>query len=115
MPKLTAQIEEIERKMEQHRNRLKDLKSKATKQKRKDDARRKLLYGVAYLAGLETLSDDARKRSLARVEAHITRPKDRAFLGLEQLPNDETSQKKINSGKTEHTPELPFKIPETDT
>ncbi|KKM03338.1 hypothetical protein LCGC14_1775420 [marine sediment metagenome] len=115
MPKLTAQIEEIELKMEQHRNRLKDLKSRATKQKRKDDARRKLLYGAAYLAGLETLSDDARKRSLARVEAYITRPKDRAFLGLERLPNDETLYKDDNSGKATHTPELPFEIPQANT
>ncbi|KII18042.1 hypothetical protein [Phaeobacter sp. S60] len=115
MPKIDEQIEAIEKKSEQLRNRLRDLKAQATKQERKNEARRKLLYGAAYLAGLKTLSDDARRRSLARVEAHITRSKDRAFLGLERLPNDETSQKNDNSEKATHTPELPFEIPETHT
>ena len=82
MPKIDEQIAEIEKKMEQHRNRLKDLKAQATKQERKDDTRRKLLYGAAYLAGLETLSIEAQRRSLKRVELNIMRPKDREFLGL---------------------------------
>lgn len=88
MPNIDEKIEAIEKKSEQLRNRLRDLKAQATKQERKNEARRKLLYGAAYLAGLETLSDDARRRSLARVEAHITRPKDRAFLGLQPLDED---------------------------
>ena len=39
MPKIVAQIAEIETKMEQQRQRLRDLKARATKQERKDDAR----------------------------------------------------------------------------
>ncbi|MDE4272741.1 hypothetical protein PXK58_01980 [Phaeobacter gallaeciensis] len=107
MPRIDEQIDAIEKKMAQHRNRLRDLKAQATKQERKDDARRKLLYGAAYLAGLETLSDDARRRSLARVEAHITRPNDRVFLGLPALPQDESVSEKTGNNSDE-TPGLPF-------
>ncbi|MGR3604014.1 hypothetical protein [Sulfitobacter sp.] len=107
MPKVDDRIAAMEKKMEQDRNRLRDLKAQATKQERKDDARRKLLYGAAYLAGLETLSEDARRRSLARVEAHITRPKDRVFLGLPPLGLENASLKKPSDGQDE-TPGLPF-------
>ena len=82
MPKIDEQIADIEKKMEQHRNRLRDLKSQATKRERKEDTRRKILYGAAYLVSLDTLSEDARRRSLTRVEAQMTRPSDRQFLGL---------------------------------
>lgn len=82
MPKIDEQIEAIELKMEQHRNRLRDLKAQATKQERRDDARRKLLYGAAYLIALEALPKDKQRRSHERIEAHITRAKDREFLGL---------------------------------
>ncbi|MEP1592346.1 hypothetical protein [Sulfitobacter sp.] len=107
MPKVDDRIAAMEKKMEQDRSRLRDLKAQATKQERKDDARRKLLYGAAYLAGLETLSEDARKRSLARVEAHVTRPKDRIFLGLRTMSEDsaETETSLLNSN---WTPNLPF-------
>ena len=108
MPKVDDRIAAIEKKMEQQWNRLRDLKAQATKQERKDDARRKLLYGAAYLASLETLSGDARGRSLKRVQAHITRPKDRAFLGLPI--HDDTEQSRCE-GKADgggDTPDLPF-------
>ncbi|WP_370160455.1 hypothetical protein [Limimaricola soesokkakensis] len=86
MPKIDEQIEAIEQKMEQHRNRLRDLKAQATKQERRDDARRKLLYGAAYLTALEALPGEKQQRSREHIEAHITRPKDREFLGLKPLP-----------------------------
>lgn len=108
MPKITQQIQEVERKMEQHRNRLKDLKSKATKQERRDDGRRKLLYGAAYLSGLNTLSADARRRSLDRVERHISRPKDRDFLGLAPLPASAETNKNTKLKNEGGTAELPF-------
>ena len=66
MPKIDEQIADIEKKMEQHSNRLRDLKSQATKRERKEDTRRKILYGAAYLVSLDTLSEDARRRSLTR-------------------------------------------------
>ena len=108
MPKVDDQIADIERKMEQHRNRLKDLKAQATKQERKNDARRKLLYGAAYLSGLETLSSEARRRSLERVELNIMRPKDREFLGLIPLEKSEPKPGRTESGDAPNTPDLPF-------
>lgn len=111
MPKIDEQIEAIEKKSEQLRNRLRDMKAQATKQERKDEARRKLLYGAAYLAGLETLSDDARRRSLARVEAYITRPKDRAFLGLPPLPVIGEAEKETGAKEANSTADLPFFSP----
>lgn len=110
MSKIDEQIEAMEKKSEQLRNRLRDLKAQATKQERKNEARRKLLYGAAYLAGLETLSADARRRSLARIEAHITRPKDRAFLGLHPL-NGEGDKSRETAAPGPETPELPFDAP----
>lgn len=107
MPRIDDQIAEIEKKMEQQRNRLRGLKAQATRQDRKDDARRKLLYGAAYLAGLGTLSEDARKRSLGRVEAQITRAKDREFLGLRPLDKDGAQTGKVGARDTA-TPNLPF-------
>jgi len=108
MPKIDDQIAGIEKRMEQQRNRLRDLKAQATRQDRKDDARRKLLYGAAYLAALPSLSEDAQKRSLARIEACITRPKDREFLGLEPL-KDTNSDSKISKGSAKAvTADLPF-------
>ena len=108
MPNVDDQIAAIEKKMEQQRNRLRDLKAQATKQERKDDARRKLLYGAAYLAGLETLAEDARRRSMERVEAHITRPKDRIFLGLPIRDDSEQSGREGSTGDGSGTPDLPF-------
>jgi len=108
MPKINAKIEDIERKIEQQRNRLKDLKAQATKQERKDDARRKLLYGAAYLTALETLSADSRRRSHDRVASHITRPKDRAFLGLPIHEDSGQSRREGKAGVGGDTPDLPF-------
>lgn len=111
MLKIDDQIAEIEKRMEQQRNRLRDLKAQATRQDRKDDARRKLLYGAAYLAALPSLSEDAQKRSLARIEACITRPKDRVFLGLEPLKNTNSDSKISEGSDKEVTADLPFVNP----
>lgn len=108
MPKIDEQIDAIEKKMEQHRNRLRDLKAQATKQERKDDARRKLLYGAAYLAALSSLSEDARKRSLERIEAHIIRPKDRDFLGLRPLEDWNGFDPIVGRKDESATSDLPF-------
>ncbi|CUH39948.1 hypothetical protein JSE7799_02676 [Jannaschia seosinensis] len=108
MPKIDEQIAVVARKIEQNRNRLKDLKGRATKQDRKDDARRKLLYGAAYLAALPSLSTDAQKRSLERVEACITRPKDREFLGLEPLKDTNSHSKISKDADKAVTADLPF-------
>ncbi|GGB93828.1 hypothetical protein GCM10011363_08070 [Marivita lacus] len=111
MSKINNQIAKIENEMAQRRNRLRDLKAQATKQDRKDDARRKILYGAAYLAALPSLSEDAQKRSLERIEACITRPKDREFLGLEPLKNTNSDSKISEGSDKEVTADLPFVNP----
>ncbi len=111
MQKIDEQIEAIEPKMEQHRNRLRDLKAQATKQERKDDARRKLLYGAAYLTALEALPQDKQRQSRARIEAYIARPKDREFLGLKPLSVDQPELADTKAQDSASTPDLPFERP----
>jgi len=108
MRKIDNQIANIEKKIEQHRNRLKDLKAEATTKERKDDARRKLLYGAAYLTALPSLSKEAQQRSRTRVEAFITRPKDREFLGLEPLQIESSDGKVVMAIEETVTADLPF-------
>ncbi|MFG6538556.1 hypothetical protein [Sulfitobacter sp. CS16] len=85
MPNYEEQISKIEEKLEQQRQRLRTLKAEETKRLRKDDTRRKILYGAAVLAMVDTMSDDKRRLALTRIERHIFRPKDRAFLNLPPL------------------------------
>lgn len=69
-------------KIEQAQQRLRDLQAKARKQKRRDDTRRLILYGAAVLAIAEELDGDKSERLLTRLHAKIKRPTDRDFLGL---------------------------------
>jgi predicted GTPase len=85
MPNYSEQISKIEEKLEQQRQRLRDLRAQETKQIRKDETRRKILYGAAVLAMVDKMSEEKRRLALSRIEEHICRPKDRAFLGLPPL------------------------------
>ncbi|MCF7748508.1 hypothetical protein GLP43_13165 [Sulfitobacter sp. M39] len=85
MPNYSEQISKIEGKLEQQRQRLRDLRAQETKQTRRDETRRKILYGAATLTMLEGLKDESRQAALRRIEQHVTRPKDREFLNLEPL------------------------------
>ncbi|MGR3565062.1 MAG: hypothetical protein ACU0FH_20460 [Heliomarina sp.] len=85
MAKYSDEIEKLEQRMEQLRQRQRDLKAKETRQQRADDTRRKILYGAAFLAAVQNLSEEKRAQSLARLHARIRNPKDRAFLGLPKL------------------------------
>ena len=89
MTKIDDKIAQAEKKMKQSRARLRDLKAQANRQDRKDDARKKILYGAAYLAGLATLTERAQEQSLARVHAQIHSKRDREFLGLPPLDGDD--------------------------
>ena len=66
----------------QTKARLQDLQAKARKDERRDDTRRKILYGAANLAALKDLPSDKRAASFDRVHKYIVRIKDREFLGL---------------------------------
>jgi len=66
----------------QAKARLQDLQAKARKSKRRDETRRKILYGAAYLAALQDLPEEKRAASSDRVLKYVRRVKDREFLGL---------------------------------
>ena len=76
---------DINLQIEQARARLQDLQAKARKSDRRDDTRRKILYGAAYLAALQDLPEEKRAASSDRVHKYIVRAKDREFLGLPDL------------------------------
>ena len=71
--------------IEQAKARLQDLQATARKNERRDDTRRKILYGAAYLAALQDLPTDKRAASSDRVHKYVFRVKDREFLGLPDL------------------------------
>lgn len=85
MPNYSDQIHKIEEKLEQQRQRLRDLRAQETKQVRKDETRRKILYGAAVLAMVDNMPEEKRRLALKRIEQHISRPSDRKFLGLSPL------------------------------
>ncbi len=85
MPNYSDQIHKIEEKLEQQRQRLRDLRAQETKQIRKDETRRKVLYGAAVLAMVDKMPDEKRRLALNRIEEYISRPSDRTFLDLPPL------------------------------
>ena len=102
-----AKIEKLEQQIAQHRARLSDLKTKATKQQRKDEARRKIIYGHAYLTAVAKYDEGKRKQSLERLHAFITRSTDRAFLNLKPLGGEGRPDELARSTGTT-TSDLPF-------
>lgn len=84
----------LETKIEQTRQRLLDLQSRARKLERKNDARRKVLYGVAVMALLEDLTNEKRQNTLHRLHQKITKQSDREFLGLQRLHLEKGSESK---------------------
>lgn len=65
-------------------------KAKTKKKARKDDTRKKVLYGAALLSA-EKAGDVKATQIHALLGKHIKRASDRAFLGLALLPGqDET-------------------------
>lgn len=85
MTKYNAKIAAIEGKIAAEQQRLRNLRARETAQQRRDDTRRKILYGAAVLSLLERLSLDNRRETLVRLHKHIRARKDREFLGLPPL------------------------------
>ena len=78
-------IADLERQHAQIKARLNRERAKITAQKRKDDTRRKIIAGAALLAHAE--HDNTVKAQLWRIlDQNVTRPKDRAMLGLSDKP-----------------------------
>ncbi|UWQ13077.1 hypothetical protein K3556_08820 [Aliiroseovarius sp. M344] len=75
-------MNDMELKIEHARKRLRSLQSQAQKLKRRDDTRRKIIYGAAVLAYFEELEEPQKLSSMEKVAVHITREADRRFLGL---------------------------------
>lgn len=90
MAKYADKIAKIEKKIEQERQQLRDLKARETAQKRKDDTRRKILYGAAVMSLMEKQPAERKRESLERLHQHIRNEKDRAFLGLPTLQEQKT-------------------------
>ena len=61
--------------------RLEDLRAQAAKERRKADARRKIIVGATFLS-LARVSDEDTARVVRRLDEHCTRVPDRIFLGL---------------------------------
>lgn len=64
--------------------RVKDLKAIARRQGRRDDTRRKILYGVAILQLLDDVNGEKRDKLHRLLDERITRGSDRKFLGLQR-------------------------------
>ena len=82
--KYADQIARVEEKLEQQRQRLRNLKAQETSQQRKDDARRKILYGAAFLALMNDRDEGVRLKSFEKIHQYVRSPKDRKFLGIDE-------------------------------
>ncbi len=76
---------DLDQQIEQARARLRDLQARASKQRRRDETRKKIIYGAAILALIEALEDSKKKtEAMEKLHTKITRRSDRDFLGLRQ-------------------------------
>lgn len=92
MSRNTMKIEKLTRKIEQKKALLSDLSQKAKPEERKDDTRRKIIYGCACLALLNSLSIEKADRTRAAVEKMITNKRDREFLGPNPISDDKNGE-----------------------
>lgn len=96
-----------EQEIAQLENKLKRLRAEAKRRDRRDETRRKILYGAAFLALTENIDPERRKNMMNQVERFISRPVDREFLGLS--PSPAVMEKKAhNSPSSASTASLPF-------
>lgn len=73
---------DLDTQIEQARQRLRDLQAKAQKQRRKDETRKKIVYGAAVLKLLDDSKGEKADRLLKLLHERITRERDREFIGL---------------------------------
>lgn len=79
----------LDQKIAQAKARLNGLQAQARKQKRRDETRRKILYGAAALALIEDLEGVKCDKFLARLHVYVRRTSDREFLGLSNKSSDD--------------------------
>lgn len=97
MTNYSDRIAKIEEKIAQEKQRLRDLQAREAARVRKEDARRKILYGSAFLAWMERLPEDKKSVMFTRVHLFVHNEKDRKFLGLPPKSSG-TRSAKSNSG-----------------
>lgn len=79
---------DIDMQLKQARQRVRDLQARVQKQKRRDETRKKIIYGAAVQKLLEDSKGDKADRLLKLLEERISRDSDRVFLALEIIEND---------------------------
>lgn len=67
-------------------DKLRRLRTDAKRRDRRDDTRRKILYGAAFLALADSVSAERRRNMMEQIDRFILRPVDREFLGLPPSP-----------------------------
>ena len=67
--------------IEREEARLSDLRAQAARERRRDDARRKIIVGSTILSRAHEKDEHAR-HLVRKLDTHCTRPADRAFLAL---------------------------------
>lgn len=78
-------IEALTKEIEQKNALLSDLTKKAKEEGRRNDTRRKIIYGGAFFCYLATLSPEQQVRVKSAIDGMITNPKDRKFLESDRL------------------------------
>ncbi|CUK06613.1 hypothetical protein RUE5091_02860 [Ruegeria denitrificans] len=73
---------DLDQQIEQTRAKLRDLQARASKQRRRDETRKKIIYGSAVLKLLEEIERDKADRLLKLLHERISRDSDRELLGL---------------------------------
>ncbi|WP_171123651.1 MULTISPECIES: hypothetical protein [unclassified Ruegeria] len=73
---------DLDQQIEQARARLSDLQARASEQRRRDETRKKIIYGAAVLKLLEEIERDKADRLLKLLHERISRDSDRELLGL---------------------------------
>ncbi|MCQ0091623.1 hypothetical protein [Roseovarius sp. M141] len=87
MSRTEKKIAALTKEIEQKNALLSDLAQKVKEERRRDDTRKKIIYGAAFLAYANALSPENTEKAYAAVRKRITNKKDRQFLGLD---SDET-------------------------
>jgi hypothetical protein len=108
MSNLAERIAKIQEKIDQEQQRLRNLKARETAQDRKDDTRRKILYGAAFLASVKDEKDERQVKSFEKVHSFIFNSKDRKFLGIAELKEKTNPKEDEQCSKESQTPDLPF-------
>lgn len=73
---------DLDQQIEQAPARLRDLQARASVQRRRDETRKKTIYGAAVLKLLEEIERDKADRLLKLLHERISRDSDRELLGL---------------------------------